>query len=141
MKRISRFDWTTHWILGSIKRVDLVNYTRFSQINHMRLCQINNYCVILRINVTAGKLLALILEKPLDNFIASFEFEIIKRSHWQMFFKIGVLKDFANFTEKHLCWSLFLIKKAWKPAPLLKKESRLFFANIAKFFKSIFDQF
>ena len=24
--------------------------------------------------------------------------------------KIGVLKKFANFTKKHLCWSLFLIK-------------------------------
>ena len=28
----------------------------------------------------------------------------------QMFFKIGVLKNFVNFTGKHLCWSLFLIK-------------------------------
>ena len=27
-----------------------------------------------------------------------------------MFFKIGILKKFENFTEKHLCWSLFLIK-------------------------------
>ena len=27
-----------------------------------------------------------------------------------MFFKIGVLKHFANFIGKHLCWSLFLIK-------------------------------
>ena len=30
------------------------------------------------------------------------------RSH--MFFKIGVLKNFANFTGKHLSWSLFLTK-------------------------------
>ena len=28
----------------------------------------------------------------------------------QMFFKIGVLKNFANFTRKHLCWNLFIIK-------------------------------
>ena len=28
----------------------------------------------------------------------------------QMFFKIGLLKNFANFTRKHLCWSLFLKK-------------------------------
>ena len=27
-----------------------------------------------------------------------------------MFFKIDALKNFANFTGKHLCWSLFLIK-------------------------------
>ena len=30
--------------------------------------------------------------------------------HSQMFFKIGVLKNFAIFIGKHLCWSLFLIK-------------------------------
>ena len=24
--------------------------------------------------------------------------------------EVGVLKNFAIFTEKHLCWSLFLIK-------------------------------
>ena len=27
-----------------------------------------------------------------------------------MFFKTGALKNFANFTGKHLCWSLFVIK-------------------------------
>ena len=27
-----------------------------------------------------------------------------------MFFKIGLLKNFANFTRKHLCWSFFFIK-------------------------------
>ena len=29
-----------------------------------------------------------------------------------MFFKIGVLKNFANLTGKYLCWSLFLNKVA-----------------------------
>ena len=27
-----------------------------------------------------------------------------------MFFEIGALENVAIFTEKHLCWSLFLIK-------------------------------
>ena len=27
-----------------------------------------------------------------------------------MFFEIGVLKNFAIFSGKHLCWSVFLIK-------------------------------
>ena len=31
-----------------------------------------------------------------------------RNSRLQMFFKIGVLKSFANLTRKHLCWSLFL---------------------------------
>ena len=30
-----------------------------------------------------------------------------RSSRSKMFFKIGVLKIFANFTKKHLCWSLF----------------------------------
>ena len=40
----------------------------------------------------------------------------------QMLFKIDVLENFTNFTEKHLCWSLFLIiqtldKDPEKPEP------------------------
>ena len=35
----------------------------------------------------------------------------------------SVLKDFVNFTGKHLCWSLFSIKlKSWRPAALLKLD-------------------
>ena len=34
-----------------------------------------------------------------------------RSSYPQMFFKIAVLKNFANFTGKHLSWSLFLIKR------------------------------
>ena len=34
----------------------------------------------------------------------------IQNRSLQMYFKMGVLKNFANFTGKHLCWSLFLIK-------------------------------
>ena len=49
----------------------------------------------------------------------------------QMFFKIGVLKNFANFSQKYLCWSLFLIK--------LKRDSdEVAFCEICKNFKSIF---
>ena len=36
----------------------------------------------------------------------------------------GVLKNFANFTEKHFCWSLFLTNlQAFRPAMLLKADS------------------
>ena len=27
-----------------------------------------------------------------------------------MFFKTGAIRNFAIFTRKHMCWSLFLIK-------------------------------
>ena len=39
------------------------------------------------------------------------------RSHW--FFRIGVLKNFAILTGKHLCWSLFFNKVA---GLLLKRD-------------------
>ena len=35
-----------------------------------------------------------------------------KSSRSQMFFKISALKNFANLTVKHLCWSLFFNKVA-----------------------------
>ena len=42
-----------------------------------------------------------------------------------MFFKISIFKNFTNFTAKHLCWSLFLIKlQAHRPAILLKRDSK-----------------
>ena len=45
-----------------------------------------------------------------------------RSSHLRMFFKIGVLKSFTNFTGKHLCWSHFLKKLAGsRPATLLRK--------------------
>ena len=40
------------------------------------------------------------------------------------FVKKGVLNNFANFTVKHLYWSLFLIKlQVFKPGYLLKRDS------------------
>ena len=41
----------------------------------------------------------------------------------EMFFKIGILKDFANLTRKHLRWSLFLTKlQALRHATLSKRD-------------------
>ena len=50
-----------------------------------------------------------------------------KSSRWQMLFKIGVLKNFAIFMEKDLCWSLLLIKL---------QAFRCFPVNIAKFLRA-----
>ena len=47
-----------------------------------------------------------------------------RNSRSQMFFKINVLKNFAMFIGKHLCWSLFWTKlQAFEPAALLKADS------------------
>ena len=42
--------------------------------------------------------------------ISNLEMIRFRSSRLQMFLKIGVLKNFANFTRKYLCLSLFLIK-------------------------------
>ena len=45
-------------------------------------------------------------------------------SRSQMFFKIDVLKNFADFTGNYLFWSLFSIKlQVFRPATLLKRDS------------------
>ena len=42
-----------------------------------------------------------------------------------MFFKTGVIRNFAIFTRKHLCWSLFLIKlQALRPATLFQPRPK-----------------
>ena len=41
--------------------------------------------------------------------INSIDWKCYRSSRLQMFFKIGVLKNFAIFTGKHMCWSLFLV--------------------------------
>ena len=46
----------------------------------------------------------------------------LRSSHWRCSIEKDVFKNFANFTGKHLCWSLFLIKlHAFRPATLLKE--------------------
>ena len=62
-------------------------------------------------------------------------------SRSQMFSKTGVLKNFAIFTGKNLCWSLFLIKfQDWRPAFLFKKrlQRRCSSVNIVKFLRTVF---
>ena len=50
-----------------------------------------------------------------------------------MFFKLGVLKNFANFTEKHLCQSLLLINFVRN-----RPQRRWFPVKFAKFLRTPF---
>ena len=63
-----------------------------------------------------------------------------KNSRSRMIFKIGVINYFAIFTEKDLCWSLFLIKsQALRPATLLKKRfQQMFSYEYCQIFKDSF---
>ena len=52
-----------------------------------------------------------------------------RSSHWRCSVKKGVLKNLANFTGKHLCWSLFLTTlQQSRPATLVKLGSNTSFS-------------
>ena len=64
-----------------------------------------------------------------------------RSSRFQMFFKIGLLKSFANFTGKHLCWSLFLKKNLQAQGLQLyqkKASAQLLSCEVYEIFKNIF---
>ena len=64
----------------------------------------------------------------------------LRSSHLQMFLKIGVIKTFSIFTEKHLCWSLLPINLKTKGLHLYKKEpaTQQFSCEYCKIFKNSF---
>ena len=63
------------------------------------------------------------LEELINSFSKILQ-SVARNSHQRCSVKKSVLKNLANFTEKHLCWSLFLIKlQAFRPVTLLKKVS------------------
>ena len=58
-----------------------------------------------------------------------------------MFFKIRALKNFANFTGKHLCWSLSLnIVAGQRTYNFIKKETptKVFSCEICEIFRNTF---
>ena len=62
-----------------------------------------------------------------------------RSSHLEVFYKIGVLKNFEKLTGKHLCRSLFSNKvAALTPASLLKQrlQHRCFLVNFAKYLRT-----
>ena len=55
-----------------------------------------------------------------------------------MFFKLSVLKNFAIFAGKQLCWSLSLIKRNFMSDFINKTPHSCFSVNIAKILRTHF---
>ena len=52
----------------------------------------------------------------------------VRSSHWNSSVKNVAFRNFASFTGKQLCWSLFLIKfQTFRPAALWKRDSNTSF--------------
>ena len=57
----------------------------------------------------------------------------------QVFFKIGVLKRFANFAGEHLCWRFFLKNLQAEGLQLyLKGSTKVFSCEVCEIFKNTF---
>ena len=72
----------------------------------------------------------------------SFFIIIFRSSHMQMFFKTGIIRDFAIFIGKHLCWSLFLIKlqgslQLYSTSSKKRLEHRWFLWKLQTFYKQL----
>ena len=69
-----------------------------------------------------------------------FFIEHLQNGRLQIFLKIDFLKSFANFTGKHLCWSLFLKNLQAEGLQLHKKRLRYvcFPVKLAKFLRTPF---
>ena len=70
--------------------------------------------------------------------------DLFRSSHWTCSVKKGILKNFANFTGKHLCWSLFLITlQLFRLATSLKIDSKtdVFLRNLRIFKNTYFEIF
>ena len=68
-----------------------------------------------------------------------FHITLFQKQPPEVFYKKAVLKNFAIFTGKHMCWNLFLIKlQAIRLTSLLKRDSniRYFPVNIVKFLRA-----
>ena len=90
--------------------------------------------------VTSSRLINVYLANQVSVLLISAEIKKWKsQSSSQMFFKGGVLKSYAIFTRKHLCWSHFLIKfQSFRPATLKVTPMKVFYCDYCKIFKNSF---
>ena len=87
----------------------------------------------LKTRKSVAKLFAIVVISKILSLISG-----IKSSGSKMIFKISALKNFENFTGKHLCWSLFLIKLQAFRLYYSKTPTQVFSCKISKIFKNTF---
>ena len=66
--------------------------------------------------------------------------QVFGSSRSQMFFKIGLLKIFLQYSQESTCVGVFfnVFLKTWRSATLLKRGSNTGVNNIAKFLRTAF---
>ena len=79
--------------------------------------KISFFFIVLNIGILSSDVLVIILPRKYFSWSLRLQIQTPKEVS---------LKNFAIFTEKRLCWSLFLINlQVWRPATLLKRDSNI----------------
>ena len=72
----------------------------------------------------------------INHVLFKFVFTLFRSSHRRCFIKKAVLKNFAIFTWKHLCWSLCVIKlQTFRSLTFLKRDSN---TDVCEIFKNTY---
>ena len=77
-----------------------------------------------------------ILKNTFYFYLFTWQWSLSRSSHRRCSVNNDGLRNYANFTGKHLCWSLFLIQlEIWRPVTLLNKDSNtgVFLWNLRNF--------
>ena len=75
----------------------------------------------------------------INHVLFKFVFTLFRSSHGRCFIKKPIFKDFAIFTRKHLCWSLFLIKQqGFRSAKKKQTPAQVFSCDYCNIFKNTF---
>ena len=129
-----------HLESGDLERLFGTKKIWISKIEKLESRRFNKHLFLKNLIEFRTRLREIFFEKMLLELDKSFNV-IVKEFMFQkqppeMFYKRAVHKNFAIFTGKQLCWSLFLIKlPGFSPAGLLKRDSsRIVFLCILQIF-------
>ena len=114
-------------------RMDKINYEHFVCI--MQPVQLYVYN-----RLTSKESLKIFIFFLLKVVLTENQNAVFKSSHWRCSVKKGVLKNFAKFTGKHLCQSLFFNKVAGLRPVEKETLAHVFPVNFKKFLRTTFLQ-
>ena len=116
---VAKYFW--HWRISPVNLLHIFRTTFPKNTSGQLLLKLQKYCfhhIRFVYNIFNDFALSRIPVVILDKWAIS----KCRSSRLHMFFKIDVLKNYANFTGKHLCWSPFLIKKETPKKRNLKRD-------------------
>ena len=125
--------WKVLFLWWSIPSFSFIGYTPMEVIkksdNWRQICKQTSSNFYTSNDVSRRKNCSYVITRLRNTSLITFFKKILKQSldvktqSPEGFCKKGDLRNFANFTEKHLCWSLFIKVASLQPTIFLKRDS------------------